>query len=126
MNSSSSSNFGRPTRSNFLPRPLGGEGRGERVNHVRKGNLARISARALHSVLIAALVQALPANLRAEQPEQVATRLRQQALHDPTAMEIVTDLTTTIGPRLDGSEAEKRAATWAKNRFEQLGFDKVW
>ncbi len=41
-------------------------------------------------------------------------------------MEIITDLTTEIGPRLDGSEAEKRAATWAQQRMEHLGFDKVW
>jgi hypothetical protein len=41
-------------------------------------------------------------------------------------MEIITDLTTEIGPRLAGSEAEKRAARWAEQRFEQMGFDKVW
>jgi len=41
-------------------------------------------------------------------------------------MQILTDLTTEVGPRLAGSEAEKRAADWAKRRFEQLGFDRVW
>ncbi len=59
-------------------------------------------------------------------PEQVAAGLAAKALKDSGAMEIVTDLTTEIGPRLDGSEAEKRAATWAKGRLERLGFDKVW
>ena len=41
-------------------------------------------------------------------------------------MEIITSLTTEIGPRLDGSPAEKRAAEWAKKYCEKLGFDKVW
>ncbi|HZV34295.1 MAG TPA: hypothetical protein VFB72_06930, partial [Verrucomicrobiae bacterium] len=62
----------------------------------------------------------------AEPPEQIAAQLARRALTDSNAMLIVTDLTTRIGPRLDGSEAEKRAAAWAKARFEQLGFDKVW
>jgi hypothetical protein len=41
-------------------------------------------------------------------------------------MDILTGLTTEIGPRLAGSDSEKRAAAWAKQRFEQLGFDRVW
>jgi Zn-dependent M28 family amino/carboxypeptidase len=59
-------------------------------------------------------------------PDQIAAGLAQRALANSVAMEIVTSLTTEIGPRLDGSEAEKRAADWAKKRFEELGFDKVW
>jgi Zn-dependent M28 family amino/carboxypeptidase len=42
------------------------------------------------------------------------------------AMEILTSLTTEIGPRLAGSDAEKRAAAWAQQHFEKFGFDKVW
>lgn len=77
----------------------------------------------LSGLMVALLV---PITVHAGQPEEIAAQLRQQALRDPSAMEIVTDLTTTIGPRLDGSESEKRAAEWAKRRFEQLGFDKAW
>jgi hypothetical protein len=62
----------------------------------------------------------------AEPPEETAALLARRALVDSNAMEIVTDLTTRIGPRLDGSEAEKRAADWAQKYFEKLGFDKVW
>ena len=61
-----------------------------------------------------------------ETPDQIAAGLAQKASTNSGAMEIVRDLTTDIGPRLAGSEAEKRAAAWAKQRFEQLGFDKVW
>src|ERR1039458_869439 len=41
-------------------------------------------------------------------------------------MDVVSNLTTEVGPRLAGSDAEKRAAAWAKQNFERLGFDKVW
>jgi Zn-dependent M28 family amino/carboxypeptidase len=59
-------------------------------------------------------------------PDQIAAALAQKALTNSGAMEIITDLTTENGPRLAGTDAEKRAAAWAKRRFEQLGFDKVW
>ena len=62
----------------------------------------------------------------ANTPEQTAAVLAQKARTNSGAMEILTDLTTEIGPRLAGSEAEKRAATWAQAFFEKSGFDKVW
>ena len=42
------------------------------------------------------------------------------------ALEIATDLTTEIGPRLYGSEDERRAVDWATERFREYGFDKIW
>lgn len=62
----------------------------------------------------------------AETPDEIAATLAKKALTNSGAVEIVRDLTTDVGQRLAGSEAEKRAAVWAKQRFEQLGFDKVW
>ncbi|MCL4104501.1 UNVERIFIED_CONTAM: hypothetical protein GTU68_047463 [Idotea baltica] len=41
------------------------------------------------------------------------------------AYSIVESLTTEIGPRLAGSEAEARARVWAKNTMQSLGFDNV-
>ena len=80
--------------------------------------------------LILAVVMALAWHdrLQAEdrEPVRVAAMLAEKALTNSGAMEIVTDLTTEIGPRLAGSASEKRAAEWAKRRFEQLGFDKAW
>jgi hypothetical protein len=61
-----------------------------------------------------------------ETPDEIAAVLAQKAMTNSAAMTLVADLSTEIGPRLAGSEAEKRAAAWAKLRFEQLGFDKVW
>ncbi len=59
-------------------------------------------------------------------PDQTAAAMAQTALTNSGAMEILTSLTTEVGPRLAGSAAEKRAAAWAKARFEKAGFDKVW
>ncbi|MDB6020576.1 MAG: aminopeptidase precursor [Pedosphaera sp.] len=77
-------------------------------------------------LLAVTLANTRPASAREDHPKQVAAKLAREALTNSSTMDIVTDLTTSIGPRLDGSEAEKRAAAWAQKRFEQLGFDKVW
>ena len=62
----------------------------------------------------------------ADTPEHTAAGLARQALANSGAMEILTSLTTEVGPRLAGSAAEKAAAAWAKRRCETMGFDKVW
>jgi len=55
-----------------------------------------------------------------------ATQLRERALADDTGWKVVESLTTEVGPRLAGSEADARAVQWAVATFKQLGFDKVW
>nr|WP_246189339.1 M28 family peptidase [Pseudoxanthomonas kalamensis] len=55
-----------------------------------------------------------------------AAELREQALADDTGWQVLESLTTEIGPRLAGSEADARAVEWAKAKFQSLGFDKVW
>ncbi|WP_305806148.1 M28 family peptidase [Stenotrophomonas sp. YIM B06876] len=55
-----------------------------------------------------------------------AAQLREQALADTTGWQVVESLTTEIGPRLAGSEADARAVEWAKAKFKALGFDRVW
>ena len=51
--------------------------------------------------------------------------LRDAALKDEIAWDITEDLTTEIGPRLAGTEAEARARAWAVTRLKQLGFSNV-
>ena len=53
-------------------------------------------------------------------------QLREQALQDKTAWQVVESLTTEVGPRLAGSEADARAVHWAQAKFKALGYDKVW
>jgi len=55
-----------------------------------------------------------------------ADALRAQALTDDTGWKITESLTTEVGPRLAGSEADARAVAWAQAKFKELGFDKVW
>ena len=83
------------------------------------------------SLLIAlALSQHAPAVERETRiPEaalKAAATLRAQALADGTGWEVTESLTTEVGARLAGSEADARAVEWAQAKFRQLGYDKVW
>ena len=51
--------------------------------------------------------------------------LRDKAMRDDTAFDIVEGLTTEVGPRLDGTEAEERARQWAVAKLKALGFRNV-
>ncbi|TQV67794.1 M20/M25/M40 family metallo-hydrolase [Exilibacterium tricleocarpae] len=56
---------------------------------------------------------------------QTAEKLAATALQDTTAYDLVESLTTEIGPRLAGTEAEARARDWAVKKLKQLGFKNV-
>ncbi len=65
--------------------------------------------------------QALP-----EATYAALSELATSSVSDNTGYLLVRDLTTEVGQRLAGSEADFRAVQWVKQRFEDLGFDKVW
>lgn len=54
-----------------------------------------------------------------------ANLLMQRGLTDEVGLQFVEDLTTEIGPRLAGSEAEARARDWAVAELKSLGFSNV-
>ena len=54
-------------------------------------------------------------------PDKVAA-LREAALKDEYAWDIVEGLTTEVGPRLAGTEAEARARDWAVRKLTEMGF----
>jgi Zn-dependent M28 family amino/carboxypeptidase len=56
----------------------------------------------------------------------VALQLSDKALQSNRAWEILESLTTEIGPRLAGTEANERAVIWAQAMLQASGFDKVW
>src|SRR5690606_25927544 len=56
----------------------------------------------------------------------IAHALRDQALADDTGWKLIESLTTEVGPRLPGSEADARAVAWAKAKFAGLDYDRVW
>ena len=57
--------------------------------------------------------------------KQNAEMLIEKALESDLGYSIVESLTTEIGPRLGGSEAEKRARDWGVALGEKLGFDRA-
>lgn len=100
-----------------------------------------LPARLLHplvlptAALLATLAAAAPAASPPPAPAPVAipdaamtiaAQLRERALQDRTSWDVVESLTTEIGPRLAGSEADLRAVRWAEAKFRALGYDKVW
>jgi hypothetical protein len=88
-----------------------------------------LSVLVLAAGLTAALASAAPAPAETRIPDAafaVATDLRARALEDRTSWQVVESLTTEVGPRLAGSEADARAVRWAEAKFRALGYDKVW
>ena len=82
----------------------------------------------MNHYLAALLAAAVPATLLAQTAPVIdpkVAELRDAALHDDYAWEIVEGLTTEIGPRLAGTEAEARARSWAVARLGALGFSNV-
>src|ERR1700741_5411308 len=51
--------------------------------------------------------------------------LRERALADGTAYQLVESLTTEVGPRLAGSAGDKTAVAWARRAMERAGFANV-
>ena len=69
--------------------------------------------------------QAVAEEFTAKQLDQVA-QVRQAAQQSSLSWQLLSELTTEIGPRLPGSENDKKAVAWAQAQFERLRFDKVW
>src|SRR4051812_4066626 len=77
----------------------------------------------LSAALLPSFLLAMPASGQSQADQ--AARLRDAALQDDVAWDIIEGLTTEVGPRLAGSEAEARARTWAVARLKSLGFRNV-
>lgn len=72
------------------------------------------------------LAVALPSAAFAQLADDEIAALRDQALAgDEIAWDITEGLTTEVGPRLAGTEAEARARAWAVERLRALGFENV-
>jgi hypothetical protein len=82
----------------------------------------------MKKLLLAALL-VIPATAGAIPPPRApdpAAALRDAALNgDTVAWDIIEGLTTEIGPRQAGTEAEARARAWAVRRLTALGFSNV-
>ena len=76
-----------------------------------------------HLYLALLFASAAPALSQPVSPQ--VTQLRDSALKDDYALDIVEGLTTEIGPRLAGTEAEERARDWAVAKLKSMGFANV-
>jgi carboxypeptidase Q len=65
-------------------------------------------------------------SLFTEKEMQTAAWIRDAALTNNHSYKILESLTTEVGPRMAGTEADARAVAWAEAKFKELGFDKVW
>ena len=81
--------------------------------------------KALLAAALPFLALGIPAASVAQNPPGQAAQLRDAALKDQIAWDIVEGLTTEVGPRLAGTEAEARARAWAVRKLTQLGFANV-
>ena len=70
----------------------------------------------------AATVNATPLS---DETISTAKQLRDEALVGSRAWNIVERLTTEVGPRLAGSEADARARAWAVSKLASYGFEHV-
>ena len=78
-------------------------------------------------ILLASLLAAvaLPASAQPASDNARVAALRDAALNDDIAWDITEDLTTEVGQRLAGTEAEARARAWSVRRLTELGFANV-
>ena len=65
------------------------------------------------------VIDSLPAAEASSESLAHAAMLRDRAMAGSSAMQVVTSLTTEVGPRLAGSEAEARAREWALAPYPQ-------
>ena len=85
-----------------------------------------IAFTAVSLILPFSVVSAAPAPSFSDVTLANAETIRVGAPTDNKAMSILESLTTEVGPRIAGGPNDARAVAWAKAKFNELGFDKVW
>ncbi|MEM7661131.1 MAG: M20/M25/M40 family metallo-hydrolase [Pseudomonadota bacterium] len=89
-------------------------------------NCRLVSALTLSTYLaLSALAQSIQPAPIADEIAETADLLIEKGLQDDIGLEFVEGLTTEVGQRLAGSEAETRARAWSVTKLEQLGFENV-
>ncbi|MEO8113584.1 MAG: M28 family peptidase, partial [Phenylobacterium sp.] len=79
----------------------------------------------LRSLLAVAALLTTAAPAAAQDLASKAAAVRDRALADPTAWQVVESLTTEVGPRLAGSPGMTRAKDWGVAKLKALGFKNV-
>jgi hypothetical protein len=63
---------------------------------------------------------------RDTEADVVIEQLQQNALSNDLAWDIVSSLTSEVGPRMGGTPGDRQAVRWAVKKMKDLGFDRVW
>ncbi len=88
--------------------------------------MPKLPALALSAALLETALAATPASaeLSPRQRADIAV-LIERAMADDRAYDILASLTTEVGPRLGGTEAEARARLWGEAKLKALGFANI-
>jgi carboxypeptidase Q len=62
----------------------------------------------------------------ATQAQETLDTLREQALSSRLSYDVLESLTTEVGQRIAGGPGDAKGVVWAKAKFTELGFDKVY
>ena len=79
-----------------------------------------------HSILLSEPLNNIDYKIIPKEIADNAIQLRNRTINNDLSIEIVESLTTEVGPRRMGTEGDKRAISWAMQKFEHLGFDRYW
>lgn len=74
----------------------------------------------IFSLFSSAIAQGIPSDVK-----ETADMLMRRGLEDRVGYQVIEDLTTEVGQRLAGSEAEARARVWSEAKLTELGFENV-
>jgi len=58
--------------------------------------------------------------------DEVIVQLQKEALSSDLAWNLLASLTSEVGPRMAGSDADQKAVKWAVAKMQSLGFDRIW
>lgn len=84
----------------------------------------------LRNIILCGTILATPITLMAcsssaTETQSAEEQIVQSALKSTAGYDVVESLTTEVGPRLAGSEAEARARDWMVKTFEEIGLENV-
>ncbi len=73
-----------------------------------------------------ALIMTLGACQKPSELERTVRGLQEAARSDDTAWRLLDGLTSSVGPRMGGSDGDAKAVAWARSSMEELDFDRIW
>ena len=89
-------------------------------------NVSRKLVGAFSGLILAINMVAINAWAAEPSEAEIVSQLRDYAVKSNLPYDILESLTTEVGPRMAGTPQDAMAVKWAVDKFNDLGFDKVW